>query len=164
MDERIWNVMFEAKFNEEYLCKLIKRYQVINWRYNSAITISSALGMIVWKTWGMAPFVSCVIITALTLLKSVKSDLIPSEKVIGDFNQISKSYSEIFSKYEMLFRNLRNDRIDNASAQKRFAKIESIKRDIDSRVNEIRRKDNKQLIQITRTECIAFFNSSFKID
>ncbi len=163
MRTRLWYEMTTAKFNERYLTLLIGQQRLWLNYFNLMITLFSTAGIMGWRIWDKFPLVSCIIISAISILKLVQQNIIPSEKQIEKLDKASDFYFNLHLELEKLWFDYESERISEIELQNKFHELKQSERQINQLINEIHKKENKKLASRAEQDSIQFFNKAFNL-
>ena len=161
MRARIWYELGQIKHNHYYCVFLIARYRRIVTYFNIFILVFSSAGAMGWKIWENFPFVACIIIAIISLLKLISPHIIPSEKQIDKLDSVIDFYFDLFNKIEQLWFDFHNGRIDEETAQTKFYELKNTEREINKTINEIVKIINKKILKKTDFETRNYLSRIF---
>ena len=90
-----------------------------------------------WPIWNKMPLISCIIISAISLLKYLQIHLVPTDKQVDKLDMIVGFYFDYYNKLEILWMDFYNSRLDDPEAQERFYGIKEAERTVNNLTNEI---------------------------
>ena len=163
MRERIWHEMVEAKLRSTYAKFYLSQQRVINKRFNAFILIFSASGVLGWGVWKIFPFATSIVVTGMSLIKLIGTELLPNDKVFEKSEKIIDFYFDYFNQIENLWYDHYNYIIDDNEAQCRFYNIVATEKEINKIVNEIIRKPNKEFLTKSEEETDKYFEKVFNV-
>jgi hypothetical protein len=132
----LWNELARAKFNEIYASLLIGHYRYWLNAINLIIVFFSTAGVMGWNIWNIVPFIACVIIAVISLLKLVMPYLIPSEKQIEKYDKIADFYCDFYLKLEYIWFSFENNRISEEEMQQQYYDLKQNEREINKLISQ----------------------------
>ena len=146
MRVRLWYEMCQCKHNHLYCLFLLSRQKGWLNVFNIILLVFSSAGIMGWKLWAEFPLVSCIIISAVQLLKLLQPHLLPSEKQIEHLEKITDFYFDYYNKMEQLWYDLYRGKMSENDMQAKFYKLKNSERDINKLVNNLIKHSNKKLL------------------
>ncbi len=152
MRERIWYELGQVKHNHFYCVFLLARQrQILNY-FNIIILAFSSAGIMGWAFWKEIPFVACIIVAIISLLKLLSPHIVPSDKQIDKLDIVTDFYFDYFNKLEQVWFDHHNNRITDKEAQAIFYNLKDTEKEINKIVNEIVKSTNKIILKKADTE------------
>jgi hypothetical protein len=161
MRDRIWTEITQAKFNVEFAALYADRQRSILRYFNIFILVFSTGGVMGWAVWDRFPLVSCIIISAVSLLRQIQPQLIMTDNQIINLDSISKFYFNYYNALEKLWYINEDNLIDKKNLQKEFFKIKNSESQINSLVDETIRNKPKKLVKKAKMYSDQYFKLSF---
>jgi hypothetical protein len=163
MRTRIWDELAQAKHHEFYCVLLLARQkQWLNYFNMFTLALSSA-GIMGWTIWKSLPLISCIIISAVQLMKLLQIHLIPSDKQIEKLDFITDFYFVYYNNIEKLWYDYNNNRISEEIAQEKYYEIKGTEKDVNKVIKEIIKSVNNTIRKKADFETIGYLNRTFKI-
>ncbi len=167
MKDDIWKDLTEAKFTQIYTEKTCQFYRrAANIVSIFTIVFSSGgviMGAGIWKIGTGFPFIACIIIAAVNLLKLVTPKLFPSDIEYKKLNDVIGFYFNQYHELHMLWHEVDKNEIDEKEARKRYFRIVAKEKAILNTVNDVLADDNKKRIKEAENATHLFFNSKFDL-
>ena len=157
MTQKIWYEMLDIKYGETYLTRYLGFQRALKKIFNIFTLIISVSGILGWKYFENYTWIAFGLIAVLQLFTLVENEIIRSNKEIEDIATLRMLYTKYFNKLEMLWTELRTERIKDNSALDRFFKLrksdwEKIE-ELDTKLNI---KQYKRLMEKSETETNTF--------
>lgn len=164
MRERIWYELTQAKHDHTASTFLLaERRNQIKW-FNVIVLIFSGGGIMGWRVWEYLPVISCVIITAIQLLKLLQPHILPSEKNIERLEEVIDFYFDYNIEIEQLWLDHFNYRIDDKVAQDRFYELKEKEKAINKKTNEIVKDISNRIKKKADREVRQYFKNNFQTE
>lgn len=164
MRDEIWKAMTEAKFTQIYTEKTCQFYKRASNIVNIITLVFSGGGVIMgaayWREGKIFPFISCIIITGVQLLKLVTPKLFPTDKEYKKLNEIIDFFFNHYHELHKLWHEFDKDEITEKVARERYFKIMAKEKAILKLTNEVLTDDNKFRIKKAEEATDLFFNSN----
>lgn len=161
MRTRLWYEMAQAKMNEQYLTLLIGHQRRVMNNFNLVVTLFSTAGIMGWKVWDKLPLVACFVIAAISLVKLVQQNIIPTDKQIERLEKASDFYFDFYLGLERIWFDFEKDRIDELEMQNRLHSLKQTERQTNQIINEAHKRINKKISQKAEIESQQFFSKAF---
>jgi hypothetical protein len=145
MRERLWYELGQVKHNHCYCTFLISRQRRFLNYFNIIILSFSSAGVMGWAVWKDSPFVACIIVALISLLKLLGPQIVPSDKQIEKLDNVADFYFDYFNDLEQIWYDHYNYRISDQEAQSKFYILKNTEREISKIVNEIVKSTNKKI-------------------
>ena len=161
MRERLWCELGQVKHNHFYCVFLIaKQRRLLNY-FNMIILVFSSAGIMGWGFWKEIPFVACIIVAVISLLKLLAPHIIPSDKQIDKLDQVTDFYFDYFNKLEQIWLDHYNYRFTDEEIQTRFYALKDTEREISKVVNEIIKSTNNKIYKRADAETRNYLKQTF---
>lgn len=131
-------------------------------KFNIAITIFSTSGVMGWGFWQEVPLVACVIISVISLLKLLQTQIIPSEKQLEEYSKVADFYFNFYLEIEKLWLDIENETIDFDTTHERFMILKQSERETNKTTNNIHKALNKRLAVKSEEATLKFINRAFE--
>lgn len=155
---RLWYDLAQAKFNEIYLCHIITSKRRLLNTFNILLAVFSTAGVMGWKVWEYAPFIACIIVAVISLLKLIQPYIIPSDKQLEKLDKVCDFYCDSYLKLDQIFYEFESGTIPEFEARKKFMEIKQKEREINLIINEVHRKKSKKYSELASAESKVFIN------
>ncbi|WP_293302036.1 hypothetical protein [Pedobacter sp. UBA4863] len=158
MRNRLWMELCQAKWNNKYCAVLLTyRRRVLNW-VTILILVFSGAGVMGWKFWETMPFISCLIISAIQIVRLVQPHLFPTEKQIEKLEFVTDFYFDYYNKLEKLWFDYENERIDEENTQLEFYKLKDSEKEVNKIINEVIKTVDKKMKEKCDKATEEYFN------
>jgi hypothetical protein len=161
MRTRVWNELAQIKYNEFYCIYLLARQKRILNYFNIITLIFSTAGIMGWSIWNSLPFVVCVIISFIQLLRLLQTHIIPSDKEIEKLDKVSDFYFEYFNKIEALWYS--QARLSEIEIQDRYYEIKETEKDANKILKDVIKRINNGIDKKAKSETLIFLKTNFNL-
>ena len=163
MRNRIWYELAQSKHNLFY-CNFLLAYRrrLLN-IFNIIILVFSGAGVMGWQFWNNFPFIACMIVSIISLIKLIGPHIIPSEKEIDKLDKVTDFYFNYYNQIENLWFEIQNNKINEEQYQKSFYKIKLTEKNVNKLVNEIIKHSNKKLTLRAKEETDNYLRQTFNL-
>ena len=155
---RIWEELKQAKANILGLQKYTdSRRSWARW-YNGIIAAVASLGAIGYSLDEIIPFVSSVIVGALSIAKSIAPNFIQSAQELSELDMLSDFYVRYMNSLEKIWYDFDHDITNEKEAMTRFFKLKETECDKESAYNRGVRYISKKMQNEIDAEAIEYIN------
>jgi hypothetical protein len=161
MRNRIWTELSQAKHNEEFATVYAEQQRKNLKYFDMGVLIFSTGGIMGWPIWNGLSLVSCVIISAVSLLRLLQPHIIMTEKQISNIDAICKFYINYYNELERLWFDNEQKSQDTEAVKSRFFEIKQSESELTSLISETIRTKPKRLIKIARENSINYLKMTF---
>ena len=161
MRDRIWTELTQAKHNEEFASVYAEQQRTnLKW-FNVSVLVFSSGGVMGWAIWDSLPFIACIIIAMVSLIRLLQPHIIMTEKQISNIDIISNFYISYYNKLERLWFDNEHKSIDTEAVKARFFEIKDTESEMTSLVNETIRTKPKRLVDKAGNNSINYLKRTF---
>ena len=138
----IWNEMYYAKKNDEFISIYISFLKSTKKYFEITILLLTSSGFITWistkNTNSILIGVSIGLASFLQLLELVQDKLIANDEYIDDVIELRKNWIIYFNKLEKIWLDLNQKRIDDIKASDEFLELKPLKLSIEQADSDIK--------------------------
>lgn len=163
MRNRIWTELTQSKHNIEFSSLYSYRQRFILRCFNMGVLAFSSAGIMGWKVWDNLPFIACILIATISLLRLLQPHLIMNEKQLKNLDDIHRFYADYYNKIENLWYDFETNRISEEQATITFYKLKKLETDINPIIAETIRSKPKGILKECKENSDEYFNQLFNI-
>jgi hypothetical protein len=138
----IWNEMYYAKKNDEFISIYISFLKSTKKFFEITILLLTASGFLTWistkNTNSLLIGLSIGLATFLKLLELMQDKLIANDEYIDDVIELRKNWIIYFDKLEKVWFDLNQKRIDDNKASDIFSELKTLKLSIEQADSDIK--------------------------
>jgi len=160
MRDRIWNHLANVKFKAFYTDKCSTRFYHISNLISFVLAIASTGSVATWALWNKFPWIWSFIVAISQLLHVAKHHL-PYLKYERDLIEMSIKYDDIYLKYEMLWYDYEQKKINGIQAEENFYKLRQNENKLENDYKTVRCPEIKGIIKKAHLETLKSLKLHF---
>lgn len=161
MRGNLWKEITDAKYYQEYSCLMMALNSRRLTRFNVFMAVFSTTGVFSWKFWQYIPSITCGIIAVLSIVKLVEQHIIPSEKIIKSYGEITDAYSNLLIKLEAIWFESERNFISEQDAFNRLQKLQQGHRKTNILINQVHKKENARIAKEAKVKSDNYFKQVY---
>ena len=161
LEQMVWNELYNAKKNDNYLAGYLSSIRAKRKRINISVIIGATLGLILEKWVTNASFVTLSLFVFVQLFKEIFPFLAVDEKLIDKLPEYRMLYVQKFELLNKLYFDMQCKNVDADTAQTEYFKIREMNLRIEDLDNSIHLPEKKEVFRKAESNTRIYMSNFF---
>jgi hypothetical protein len=161
MRDRIWAELTQSKHSLEFSALYCNRQRAYIRYFNMGVLIFSTGGIMGWKLWDGLPFIACIIISLVSILRLIQPHIIMNDKLLINLDNIHEFYIDYYNKLEKLWYDYEGGKFSHEEAHSKFFELKDSETAKSQIIRDTIRSQPKNLVDKAKVYSDQYFKQVF---